>query len=436
MSTGTADPAGGWRNQLPRQLTAAWRGLVMSFLGLTGLGLVIVAIDAMASGLLGVGMLIAPLVLRAVQARVRLDRRLARSWSGVEIAASHRPEPAYEPGPVGWVRRYLWLVTDRATWRELAWLAVDATAGWVLVLIPAMLLVEGLFGVIQPFIWAPIDHEYSDSWYLFIKVDSLWAALVAVPLGAGLMVAGLRSARWWLRLHGRLARRLLVGDPTAELTDRVARLTETRSDAVDAQAAELRRIERDLHDGAQARLVAMGMNLGAVEELLERDPAAARALLAETREASARALDELRNLVRGIHPPVLADRGIGDAVRALALDHPLPVDVTVSVPGRPDPPVESAAYFAVSELLTNVAKHARASRAWVDLRYVDGQLRITVTDDGRGGARVGAGSGLRGITRRLGTFDGTLAVDSPSGGPTVATLELPCELSSPKISSS
>jgi signal transduction histidine kinase len=158
-------------------------------------------------------------------------------------------------------------------------------------------------------------------------------------------------------------------------------------------------------------------------------------LIAETRESSARALDELRSLVRGIHPPVLADRGLGDAVRALALDHPLPVDVTVTAPGRPAPPVESAAYFAVSEVLTNVAKHAGASRAWVDIRLTGGRLRMTVSDDGHGGADQATGTGLRGVARRLGTFDGTLAVDSPAGGPTVVTMELPCELSSPKTSS-
>jgi signal transduction histidine kinase len=214
----------------------------------------------------------------------------------------------------------------------------------------------------------------------------------------------------------------------------VARLTETRSDAVDTQAAELRRIERDLHDGAQARLVAMGMNLGTVEQLLERDPAAARALLAETREASATALAELRSLVRGIHPPVLADRGLVDAVRALALDSALRVEVAADVPGRPELPVESAAYFAVAELLTNATKHAGAQRVWIDLQYERsggdrGRLRISVADNGRGGADPDAGSGLRGVERRIGTFDGTLGLSSPPGGPTVAILELPCVLS-------
>src|SRR5690606_17592089 len=186
----------------------------------------------------------------------------------------------------------------------------------------------------------------------------------------------------------------------------------------------------------QARLVAMGMTLGAIEHLLDKDPEKARLLLAETRRSSAQALNELRDLVRGIHPPVLADRGLGDAVKALALDHPLPTEVTVDLPGRAEPPVESAAYFAVSEILTNAAKHSGASRVWIDIRYNNGMLKISVTDDGQGGATMDGGTGLRGIERRIGAFDGVLALSSPVGGPTTVTLELPCALSSPKTSPS
>jgi signal transduction histidine kinase len=217
-----------------------------------------------------------------------------------------------------------------------------------------------------------------------------------------------------------------------ELEMRVARLTETRSDALDSQAAELRRIERDLHDGAQARLVAMGMSLGAIEHLLERDPQKAKILLSEARESSSKALTELRDLVRGIHPPVLAERGLGDAVRALAMASPLRTEVSAEIAGRIEAPVESAAYFAVSEILTNAAKHSGAQRVWVDLRHEEGMLRIVITDDGRGGADASDGTGISGIERRIGTFDGVLALSSPVGGPTMVTMELPCELSSPQ----
>ena len=218
----------------------------------------------------------------------------------------------------------------------------------------------------------------------------------------------------------------------AQLALRVRHLAETRSEAIDTGAAEMRRIERDLHDGAQARLVAMGMTLDAAGQLIDSNPAAARALLLEARDTSAKALAELRDLVRGIHPPVLADRGLGDAVRALAMDSPLRARLASDLPGRLPAPVESAAYFAVSELLANVSKHAGASQAWIDIRYTDGMLRVGVSDNGRGGADPSRGTGLRGIERRVAAFDGVLALSSPPGGPTAVTMEIPCALSSPK----
>ena len=246
---------------------------------------------------------------------------------------------------------------------------------------------------------------------------------------------GVASAPWLLRAYFGVARSLLAPTGQAELALRVSHLAQTRSETLDGGAAEIRRIERDLHDGAQARLVAMGMTLGAAEELIESSPEAARALLAEARESSARALAELRALVRGIHPPVLADRGLADAVRALALDSGLNVQVEGALPGRPQAPVESAAYFAVSELLANVSKHASARQTWIDMRHERGLLRVDVIDDGHGGADPAQGSGLHGIERRLAAFDGILALNSPPGGPTVVTMEIPCALSSPKTSS-
>lgn len=229
---------------------------------------------------------------------------------------------------------------------------------------------------------------------------------------------------------------MLTAPQRERLERRVERLTDTRAEALDTQAAELRRIERDLHDGAQARLVAMGMTLDKAQRLLDADPGAARTLLLEARQNSSHALAELRDLVRGIHPPVLADRGLGDAVRSLALDSVLDVDVDVRLADRVAPPVESAAYFAVSELLTNAAKHSGAQHVGVVLEHSDDILRIEITDDGHGGADPARGTGLLGVQRRLGVFDGTLALRSPRGGPTLVTLEIPCALSSPKTSSS
>jgi signal transduction histidine kinase len=253
-----------------------------------------------------------------------------------------------------------------------------------------------------------------------------------VLLGAACIAAGLWTGPPLLRAYGLLARSMLGPAGQAELALRVAHLAQTRADTIDTGAAEMRRIERDLHDGAQARLVAMGMSLDAADQMLESEPAAARALLAEARESSAKALAELRALVRGIHPPVLADRGLAEAVRALALDLPLRVHFASELPGRPPAPIESAAYFAISELLANVSKHAQTRQAWVDLRHAGGMLRIGVSDDGAGGADQRRGTGLAGIERRLAAFDGVLALSSPPGGPTVVNMEIPCVLSSPK----
>jgi signal transduction histidine kinase len=221
----------------------------------------------------------------------------------------------------------------------------------------------------------------------------------------------------------------------SRLTNRVQRLSETRTDAVDTAAAELRRVERDLHDGAQARLVALGMSLRAAERLFATSPGAALALVGEAREMSSRALTELRDLVRGILPPVLADRGLGDAVRALALETPVNARLDIDLPGRLAAPVESAAYFAVAEVLANAAKHAQARIVDIHMQHNGDVLRIAVTDDGVGGADPAKGSGLRGVERRLGTFDGILAVNSPPGGPTIVVIEVPCALLSLKTSS-
>jgi signal transduction histidine kinase/uncharacterized membrane protein YvlD (DUF360 family) len=256
------------------------------------------------------------------------------------------------------------------------------------------------------------------------------------------MLAGAEASAFfvlaaWLvpRTIGAHTRAMLLPGRDLELEGRVRRLTETRDLAVDHAATELRRIERDLHDGAQARLIALGMNLRAVERMLPARPEAALALVAEARETSLRALSDLRDLVRGICPPVLADRGLGHAVRALALDTPFPVDLDIDLPGRLATPVESACYFAVAEALANAVRHSGARRVHIRMQHTAGLLRVQVADDGAGGADPARGSGLRGVEQRLGAFDGILAVSSPPGGPTMIAMEVPCALSSPKTCS-
>ncbi|MER7489000.1 sensor histidine kinase [Streptomyces sp. NPDC126497] len=370
----------------------------------------------------GIGIVTTPYVLTAVRTYANGRRVLAAEWGGVRIPPSYRPVPQ-DANPWG---RTSGMLRDPATWRDLRWLPVDMTAGFVTALLPAALLLYPLEGfALAVGLWRVMPDGY---WYGFVPVSDQTSALGAGVLALVLLFLAHFLAPRLLDAHFRLTRAVL-GSGRGELTERVRVLTETRRDAVDTSAAELRRIERDLHDGAQARLVAMGMDLGTVEALMEKDPARARELLAQARRSSAEALTELRELVRGIHPPVLAERGLGDAVRALALRLPVATEVTVELPGRAEAPVESAAYFAVSEVLTNAVKHSGADRVWVDLHHADGHLRVTVTDNGKGGAVTGAGSGLTGVERRLGTFDGVLAVSSPAGGPTLVTLEIPCALS-------
>ncbi|MDQ2956031.1 MAG: sensor histidine kinase [Actinomycetota bacterium] len=327
------------------------------------------------------------------------------------------------------------LLTDAALWRDLRWTLIDSTAGAIFALVPLGLILYGIFGLlVQPFLWRSIDRAGGSNWYTFVKVDSSTASLVAAAIGVLLIVAGYLVGGTVLTRSARLSGWLLSQPSNAQLQQRVTYLTDTRATARDAQAAELRRIERDLHDGAQARLVAMGMNLGNAERLLDSDPQAVRALLVDARLASSQALDELRDLVRGIHPPVLSDRGLVDAVRALALDSAIEIEVVGSLPARLEPPVESAAYFAISELMTNAAKHAQPCTLWITISYSVGAVHATVADDGPGGADPLAGSGLRGVSDRLATFDGTMTVSSPRGGPTTIGLEIPCVLLSPKTS--
>lgn len=211
----------------------------------------------------------------------------------------------------------------------------------------------------------------------------------------------------------------------AELTERIETLESSRAGAVDVQESDLRRIERDLHDGAQARLVALGMNLGMAEQKLAQDPTAAGELLAEARVGAQEALRELRDLARGIHPPVLGDRGLQAAIASLVSSAPMQVDLSVEVPERPPSSVESAAYFVVSEALANAAKHARAERLEIRIARIGDVLELEVQDDGIGGADPG-GTGLAGLRHRVEALDGRFLLSSPPGGPTRIGAEIPC----------
>ncbi|MEU5644323.1 sensor histidine kinase [Streptomyces milbemycinicus] len=401
------------------------------------LALAVIAVGGLVIGALlllpiGAGFRLLPPAAGALRGLSDRYRSWTARWTGTAISppdplapdrsASQRPR-----------RRAAAVLGDEGFWRDLRWAWLEPWFGGLLVAVPLALVEYGAFGaLVQPFIWRLIDDG---NWYAFVPVRSTPTMLAALALGLAFIAAGVRLAPTVLGLHARWSRRLLSAPRSTELARRVERLTDIRDESLDAQATELRRIERDLHDGAQARLVALGMTLDEATRLLDVDLDAARRLLLDVRETSARALQDLRDLVHGIQPPVLADRGLGDAVRSLALDSFLDVHVEVRLPGRLPAAVESAAYFAISEALANAAKHSGAQEVRITLAHENARLRVTVTDDGRGGADLARGTGLRGLQRRLGTFDGSLALHSPLGGPTTVTLEIPCASSSPKTSS-
>jgi signal transduction histidine kinase len=387
------------------------RGLVIAVLSVVPGALLFVACIASLPLLaVGIGVVPVPMSLLAMRRRVSQQRRFALEWSGVSIATPYRPRPhEVSNGLIGRLQRCKWLLTDPATWRDLLWTLVNMPVGVALGALPAFGVVVGVVGLLSG-VWLNPGH------------------LKQLPLFVGLLLVGVFAGPRVLKAHAQFSAALLA--PTRkELDAQLGRLNESRSQVVDASAAELRRIERDLHDGAQARLVSLGMSIGLAEQVLRDDPELALKLLAEARASSGQALTDLRHLVRGIHPPVLAERGLDGAVRALALTLPLPVDLRIELPGRPPAPVESAAYFAIAEVLANVVKHSAARSAWLQLEYSQGRLIAIIGDDGTGGAVPRIGGGLRGIDRRLAAFDGVIAVTSPVGGPTVVTMELPCELS-------
>jgi signal transduction histidine kinase len=350
-----------------------------------------------------------------------------RRWVGVTLGVAI-PEP-YRPLPaVSLLRRWWALAQDPATWKDLLYLALLFPLGtlWFVLTITVWsfslgLLTAPLWYLVLPGAEVSLFAHDERPW---LVIDSLPEALAAAVAGAFLCVGAAWAVRGIAAAHGALALALL-GPSQAQRRARVEALQASRARAVDSAEAERRRIERDLHDGAQQRLVSLAMDLGMARAKLETDPAAATALVGEAHEEAKRALAELRDLARGIHPAVLADRGLDAAISALAARSPVPVGVEVTAERLPDP-VESTAYFVVAEALTNAAKHARASEITVRIARHRDLLIVEVIDDGVGGADPARGSGLRGLADRAAAVDGRLTVTSPPDGPTVIRAELPC----------
>lgn len=354
----------------------------------------------------------------------RAVRSLAGRWTGREIPDSYRPlVPVTRMATRYWwngydYQRFRWIsllhrwiltrVYDPAAWRDMLWILVAPVTAGAAAAAPLALVAAGAAAAAARPGTTPLPEE--------ARVP---VAVLSTALGVLLLPLGWRAAVL-------VARRLLGPSSLVRSTTRIAVLVQGRADLTHAQEAELRRIERDLHDGAQARLVSIGLSLSAAERLLGEDQAEVRALLRQTRENSLAALRELRELTQGIVPPVLVERGLVDAIRALALDAPLRTSVRSTLERRLETPIESSLYFTTAELVANAVKHSHGSAIDITIDRTRGGVAIAVTDDGRGGARIGAGSGLAGLTTRLHAFDGTLRIDSPPGGPTRATVEVPC----------
>ncbi len=344
------------------------------------------------------------------------ERQRAALVLGAPIARPRRAAPASNRFLDRWLAR----MRDRTTWRDLGYMLLLGPVGIIAGTISIALWSAAFAALAAPAVagGAPDGSLLDDLGPLAlacIAACSILIGAIAALATRALAIGG-----------GALAGALLASDDRTELTERISSLEATRSGAVESADARLRRIERDLHDGAQHRLAYIAMELGRARAKLPEDPQAVDNLLADAHDESKRAMRELRDLVRGIHPSVLSDRGLDAALSGLAERASVPVDISSGLNGRLPPAIETAAYYVVAETLTNVGRHSGASRAHVDIRRDGGTLVLAIADDGHGGAERRPGSGLEGLAQRVEALDGTLDVDSPRGGPTMITVRMPC----------
>jgi signal transduction histidine kinase len=360
----------------------------------------------------------------AFRATAAVDRRLA-GW------LRRKPIPGLyiKPAERGFLARVRTVTRDPQTWKDFAWIVLNSILGFALATIAVTItgLVIG-YTTMPLWWWAIADpHQQYGTLNLGVyTVTSTGWALLTTALGLVLAPLALAINRGFASGHAAVAARILGPSERQRLNARVKELASTRADVVVAANEQLERIERDLHDGAQARLVALAMELGMAEEELSSNPDAARESVRKARDETLGALGELRDLSRGLRPALLQDRGLQTAIEDLAQRAPLPVTVTVTgeIDETPET-VQTAAYFVIAEALTNAAKHSEAASARVSVERTDTALGATVVDDGKGGANP-QGSGLAGLQKRVRALDGRLDVISPPGGPTVVRAEIPC----------
>jgi signal transduction histidine kinase len=400
-------------------MAATWRGntyLLVSFpVGLASFVFLVTGISVGVSlAIVWVGLPILAATLVGSRWMARFERRRAAITLGEPIPSTYLTP--HRRGLLGWLHT---AIGDSATWKDILWL---------LILLPAL----GLAGfTLAVSLWgAALGLVFLPAWYWAVgdtgvdlgavNVNTLDEAWIGIPVGLVLLTFTVPLTRLAGIGLARLGRVLLAPSERR----RVVELERTRAGAVDSQAAELQRIERDLHDGAQARLVALAMDLGMAQEKLDSDPAGARALVAEAHSEAKRALVELRDLSRGIYPAILTDRGIGPALSSIAAGNPVEVRLDVELDGRLPAAVEAAAYFVAVEALTNVAKHSGAEHCRVHVVHRGDRLRLDITDDGAGGADP-TGAGLTGLRQRVEALDGTLVIEPAHPGTTIRA-ELPC----------
>jgi signal transduction histidine kinase len=381
-----------------------------------GLGYFIVLVVGVTTGaalavvVVGLGILLA--TLAAWRGMAAIERGVARSLLGVAIA---RPADRRDRPPLERITRWL---RDPITWKSLVFVALKFPLG---IASFAIVVCSGFFSLVMLF--APLIVLVTPVTVFGWIVESPLQALPLTVLGAPAVLLALNLYNGIAWLWGLFAR-VMLGPSTVQLHERVDDLRDARARIIAAADAERRRIERDLHDGAQQRLVALSLTLGMAESRLN-DPAAAAPLIAEAREEARLAMQELRELAGGIHPALLSERGLGPALEALAARAPVPTSVDGIPAQRLPPPIEAACYFVTAESLTNVAKYAGAMSASIGVAVEHGRVRLTVRDDGAGGANLNAGTGLRGLRDRVEALDGSLDVDSPPGLGTTVIAEIP-----------
>ncbi|MFE9552549.1 sensor domain-containing protein [Streptomyces sp. NPDC006703] len=385
-----------------------------------GLALIVLVPVMMYSAVLclvGVGLLVLPLELRLLRRLADTERGRLGRWA----ATSTAPAGPHQR------RRLMAVLSDPATGRDLRWAFGMMVTGTVFGLIGATLFLFPAAVLVLACLWWLFPADEPIRLILNAPIDSWASALyVGVPQLLLSVLLALFGPPLLARLTASVSRWLLAASAATVLAERVATLDRTRTGAINAHGSELRRIERDLHDGTQARLVSLAMQLGLAERTLGADPAAVGPLLARAREGAEEAMVELRDVLRSVYPPILADRGLAGAVSAVIARCPIPATMELGALGDVPAQVEVTVYFAITEALTNAAKHSDAASVSVTLTRAGGTLRAEITDDGRGEAAEGGGTGLRGIRQRVEAVDGVLRVQSPPGGPTVITVECPC----------